>query len=63
MSSVKNLPFVTIEKCNRYRQESLKIEAERDALLQLCKDMLPVFQAARPLVLNLERLKDAVSSK
>ena len=58
-ASVKTLPFVTIEQCNRYREVSLAIEAERDELLQLCRDMLPVFQAARPLVLNLERLKDA----
>lgn len=41
-------------------------QAERATLLQekvdeykeLCKDMLPVFEAARPLVLTLERLKD-----
>jgi hypothetical protein len=33
--------------------------AEIANLRQLCRDMLPVFQAARPLVLNLERLKDA----
>lgn len=33
--------------------------AERDALRALCRDMLPVFEAARPLVLNLERLRDA----
>ncbi len=36
-----------------------RAEAEADALRELCRDMLPVFEAARPLVLNLERLRDA----
>lgn len=36
-----------------------RLRAENAALRQLCRDMLRVFEAARPLVLNLERLRDA----
>lgn len=36
-----------------------RAEAEAEALRALCRDMLPVFEAARPLVLNLDRLRDA----
>lgn len=43
------------------RQRIAQLEDENQRLRELCADMLPVFQAARPLVLNLERLKDAVS--
>lgn len=35
------------------------LEFENSQLRKLCADMLPVFEAARPLVLNLERLRDA----
>lgn len=35
------------------------LKKERDELRALCRTMLPVFEAARPLVLNLERLRDA----
>lgn len=37
------------------------LRAEVMQLRELCRDMLPVFEAARPLVLNLERLKEAAS--
>lgn len=40
-----------------------RAEAEAEALRQLCRDMLPVFEAARPLVLNLERLRDATKEQ
>lgn len=46
----------TAELAMKHRDEA---EAEADALRELCRDMLPVFEAARPLVLNLERLRDA----
>ena len=39
------------------------LQAEIEALRKLCRDMLPVFEAARPLVLNLERLRDAAKEK
>lgn len=37
--------------------------AECERLRTLCRDMLPVFEAARPLVLNLERLRDATKGQ
>lgn len=33
-----------------------------EKMAKLCQEMLPVFEAARPLVLTLERLKDAARS-
>jgi len=39
------------------------LQAEIEALRKLCRDMLPVFEAARPLVLNLERLRDAAKEE
>ena len=35
------------------------LQKERDEFKALCAKMLPVFEAARPLVLNLERLREA----
>lgn len=47
----------------RLRASVQNLEAENDQLRRLCQDMLPVFEAARPLVLNLERLRDAAGGK
>lgn len=41
--------------------EFVKYE-DYERLVLLCRNMLPVFEAARPLVLSLERLKDAARS-
>lgn len=38
-------------------------DAEIERLRKLCRDMLPVFEAARPLVLNLERMRDAAKEE
>lgn len=40
-----------------------RLRAENARLRKLCRDMLPVFEAARPLVLNLERLRDAAKEQ
>jgi hypothetical protein len=42
------------------RQRADAAERRVEELRELCGDMLKVFEAARPLVLNLERLRDAV---
>lgn len=44
---------------NDLRAQITALQKERDELKALCATMLPVFEAARPLVLNLERLRDA----
>lgn len=50
----------TLEEQNaRLRNMVDALEHENAQLRRLCQDMLPVFEAARPLVLNLERLRDA----
>lgn len=36
-----------------------RLRAENAQLRDLCRHILPVFEAARPLVLTLERLRDA----
>lgn len=41
------------------RQRADAAERRVEELRKLCGDMLKVFEAARPLVLNLERLRDA----
>lgn len=52
----------TLEEENaRLRNMVDALEHENAQLRRLCRDMLPVFEAARPLVLNLERLRDAAA--
>lgn len=54
----------TLEEENaRLRNMVDALEHENAQLRRLCRDMLPVFEAARPLVLNLERLRDAAGGK
>lgn len=50
------------DELDRLRAENARLAwlyEENRRLRKLCRDMLPVFEAARPLVLNLERLRDA----
>ena len=47
------------QKNAKLRSLLTALQKERDEFKALCAKMLPVFEAARPLVLNLERLREA----
>lgn len=47
------------DEIKQLRIKNAQLRNENAQLRDLCRHMLPVFEAARPLVLTLERLRDA----
>ena len=62
-SEVDALPAVCIAEPLYSAAEVERLEARIAELTDMCRTMLPVFEAARPLVLNLERLRDAAKGR